>query len=74
MTSAGGQAFDQEPSMPGPKSSWRLARSASPETASEMLPGKRRENHDLKELVADLSLEVYRFKETAIPALENASV
>jgi cell division protein FtsB len=33
----------------------------------------KRENHDLKELVADLSLEVYRFKKTAIPALENTT-
>jgi len=33
----------------------------------------KRENHDLKELVADLSLEVYWFKKTAIPALENTT-
>ena len=28
----------------------------------------KRENYDLKQLVADLSLEVHRFKKTAIPA------
>jgi len=32
----------------------------------------RRENHDLKQLVADLSLEVHRFKRTAIPAFDGA--
>ena len=34
----------------------------------------KRQNHDLKELVADLSLEVHRPKKTAIPVLENTSV
>ena len=29
----------------------------------------KRENYDLKQLVADLSLEVHRFKKAAIPAL-----
>ena len=29
-------------------------------------------NHDLKQLVADLSLEVRRFKKTAIPAFDGA--
>ena len=33
----------------------------------------RRENQDLKQLVADLSLEVHRFKKTAIPAFDGAA-
>ncbi len=31
----------------------------------------RRENSDLKQLVADLSLEAYRLKKTSIPPLED---
>jgi len=31
----------------------------------------KRENGDLKQLVADLSLDVYRLKKTAVPPLEN---
>ena len=33
----------------------------------------RRKNHDLKQLVADLSLEVHRFKRTAIPAFDGVA-
>jgi len=33
----------------------------------------RRKKHDLKQLVADLSLEVHRFKKTAIPAFDRAA-
>ena len=33
----------------------------------------KRENHDLKQLVADLSLELHRFKKTAIPAFDGAA-
>ena len=33
----------------------------------------KRENYDLKQLVADLSLEVHRFKKAAIPAFERAA-
>jgi len=33
----------------------------------------KRENQDLKQLVADLSLEVHRFKKTAIPAFDGAA-
>ena len=33
----------------------------------------KRENYDLKQLVADLSLEVYRFKNTAIPTLDGTT-
>jgi cell division protein FtsB len=31
----------------------------------------KRENNELKQLVADLSLDVYRLKKTAVPPLEN---
>jgi transposase len=31
------------------------------------------ESYDLKQLVADLSLEVYRFKKTAIPTLDGTT-
>ena len=33
----------------------------------------KRENYDLKQLVADLSLEVHRFKKTAIPTLDEGT-
>jgi len=33
----------------------------------------RRKNHDLNQRVADLSLEVHRFKRTAIPAFDGAA-
>jgi len=33
----------------------------------------KRENYDLKQLVAGLSLEVHRFKKTAIPAFDGAA-
>jgi transposase len=52
----------------------RLTRDTSRDATRQEIESLKRENHDLKELVADLSLEVYRFKKTAIPALENTSV
>ena len=33
----------------------------------------KRENYDLKQLVADFSLEVHGIKKTAIPAFERAA-
>ena len=33
----------------------------------------KRENNDLKQLVADLSLEVHRLKKTAIPTLDGST-
>ena len=33
----------------------------------------KRENYDLKQLVTDLSLEVHRFKKTAIPTLDEGT-
>ncbi len=52
----------------------RLTRDSIRDATRQEIESLKRENHDLKGLVADLSLEVYRFKKTAIPALENASV
>jgi transposase len=52
----------------------RLTRDSIRDATQQEIESLKRENHDLKELVADLSLEVYRFKKTAIPALENTSV
>jgi transposase len=52
----------------------RLTRDSIRDATRQEIESLKRENHDLKELVADLSLEVYRFKKTAIPALENTSV
>jgi transposase len=52
----------------------RLTRDSIRDATRQEIESLKRENHDLKELVADLSLEVYRFKETALPTLENTSV
>jgi transposase len=52
----------------------RLTRDSIRDATRPEIESLKRENHDLKERVADLSLEVYRFKKTAIPALENTSV
>lgn len=52
----------------------RLTQDSIRDATRQEIESLKRENHDLKGLVADLSLEVYRFKKTAIPALENASV
>jgi transposase len=52
----------------------RLTRDTIRDATRQEIVSLKRENHDLKELVADLSLEVYRFKKTALPALENTHV
>jgi hypothetical protein len=52
----------------------RLTRDTIRDATRPEIESLKRENHDLKELVTDLSLEVYRFKKTAIPVLENTSV
>jgi transposase len=52
----------------------RLTRDTTRDATRQEIVSLKRENHDLKELVADLSLEVYRFKKTALPALENTHV
>jgi len=49
----------------------RLTRDAARDATRQEIEQIKRENTDLKHLVADLSLEVYRLKKTAIPLLEE---
>ena len=49
----------------------RLTRDAVRDATRQEIEQIKRENSDLKHLVADLSLEVYRLKKTAIPPLEG---
>jgi len=51
----------------------RLTRDTVRDATRQQIEHLKRENRDLKQLVADLSLEVHRFKETAIPAFERAA-
>ena len=51
----------------------RLTRDTVRDATRQEIEHLKRENHDLKQLVADLSLEVHRFKTTAIPAFEGVS-
>ena len=49
----------------------RLTRDAVRDATRQEIDELKRENTDLKQLVADLSLEVYRLKKTAIPPLSD---
>ena len=49
----------------------RLTRDATRDATRHEIEQIKRENADLKHLVAELSLEVYRLKKTAIPLLED---
>jgi transposase-like protein len=49
----------------------RLTRDAVRDATRQEIDGIKRENAELKQLVADLSLEAYRLKKTAIPPLGN---
>ncbi len=49
----------------------RLTRDAVRDATRQEIEQIKRESADLKHLVADLSLEVYRLKKTAIPLLED---
>ena len=51
----------------------RLARDTVRDATRQEIEHLKRKNHDLKQLVADLSLEVHRFKRTAIPAFDGAA-
>jgi transposase len=51
----------------------RLTRDAVRDATRQEIEQIKRENTDLKHLVADLSLEVYRLKKTAVPLLEDQS-
>jgi transposase len=52
----------------------RLTRDTIRDATRQEIESLRRENQDLKQLVADLSLTVHRYKKTALPTLENAPV
>ena len=49
----------------------RLTRDAVRDATRQEIEQIKRESTDLKHLVADLSLEVYRLKKTAIPPLDH---
>ena len=49
----------------------RLTRDAVRDATRQEIDELKRENTDLKHLVADLSLESYRLKKTAIPSLDG---
>ena len=51
----------------------RLARDAVRDATQREVQQLRRENEELKRLVGDLSLEVYRLKKTALPMPHDAS-
>jgi len=51
----------------------RLTRDTVRDATRQEIAHLQRENHDLKQLVADLSLEVHRYKKTAIPSLEGSA-
>jgi len=51
----------------------RLTRDTVRDATRQEIEHLKRENYDLKQLVADLSLEVHRFKKTAIPIFERAA-
>ena len=51
----------------------RLTRDTIRDATRQEIDGLKRENADLKHLVADLSLDVYRLKKTAVPPLDQDS-
>ncbi len=51
----------------------RLTLDTVRDASSQEIEHLKRENHDLKQLVADLSLEVHCFKKTAIPTLDEGT-
>ncbi len=51
----------------------RLSRDTVGDATRQEIEHLKRENYDLKQLVADLSLEVHRFKKTAIPTLDEGT-
>ena len=51
----------------------RLTRDAVRDATRQEIEQIKRESTDLKHLVADLSLEVYRLEKTAVPLLEDRS-
>lgn len=51
----------------------RLTRDMLRDATRQEIERVKRENGDLKQLVAELSLEVHRLKKTAIPTLEDVA-
>ena len=52
----------------------RLTRDSVRDATQQEVSQLKRENGELKQLVGDLSLEVYRLKKTAIPTLHAAGI
>ena len=50
----------------------RLTRDSVRDATRQEIQALKRENDELKQLVAELSLEAYRLKKTAIPMLQGA--
>ena len=81
MTCADGRASSLTPTTRG--YSWtkefmeagkeRLTRDMVRDATRQEIQALKRENGELKQLVADLSLEVYRLKKTAIPMPHDVS-
>ncbi len=51
----------------------RLTRDTVRDATRQEIEHLKRENNDLKQLVADLSLEVHRIKKTAIPTFDGST-
>ncbi|MDP6496095.1 MAG: hypothetical protein QGI09_11970 [Dehalococcoidia bacterium] len=51
----------------------RLARDSVRDATRQEIHALKRENGELKQLVADLSLEAYRLKKTAMPMMEDGA-
>ena len=51
----------------------RLARDTTRDATRDEVRQLQRENGELKQLVAELSLEVHRFKKTTIPSLKDGA-
>ena len=51
----------------------RLARDSVRDTTRQEIHALERQNGELKQLVADLSLEAYRLKKTAMPMVEDGA-
>ena len=51
----------------------RLTRDTIRDATRQEIEHLKRENNDLKQLVANLSLEVHRIKKTAIPTFDGST-
>ena len=51
----------------------RLTRDMARDATRQEIHALKRENSELKQLVADLSLEAYRLKKTALPMMEDGA-